>query len=984
MFLKSLDIFGFKSFADRTRIEFSGGISALLGPNGCGKSNVVDAIKWVLGEQKSTAMRAEKMEDVIFNGAESRKPLNVAEVTLTIANEASLLPIDAPEVQIKRRLFRSGDSEYFINSQSVKLKDVRELFWGTGVGKAAYSVMEQGKIDQILSSKPDERRYLFEEAAGITKFKVQGREADQKIARTEENMRQVQGILGEVHRAYDSLKVQSDKTVKYRALKDDIFRLEVNIQLLRLKQFKNDKDERSENLRRRAEERDTLKAELDAINKALEESMDAVNSMETRLVEYQKEIMKLAVEKNAKEKEVRLYAEQRNESKVKIAQDETQERQVETKIEELIEDAEEQDGAVRDFRKKTASIEDNIHSFEGNIALAGSQVKENDRLIHQKEAEIKKFGQEISSLEKELEKITDDIVAALDKGLKDAGYSAVERRTSEAALLETFARIETALNGRETLTKDLADMVERGQETGTSPLFEEFQRVTVGIAAALSEISANMAKVRSLFDNYRLSTPAFLDDFLAPQGIITKKRMLDAKIRDAKDGVEQSRARIANLGAENADLSVKIGEYRATLQDLRVSQARMTAQAHAAEAQARLIRRELAGQESRLRTIRDDLFLTRKRFDEISERISDTEQELAEIEKEGVRLTKELEDLEADLKKRNADVFGAQDTIRKKTADLSRSQSVMEKIHLELAQSETEIKNIAENFRETYSRDIGEFEESMFEIVESAPVLREKLAKARNSLKNLGAVNLMAPEEFAETKERFDFLSNQLADLTKARDDLKNIAAEIRAESSQIFLGVYNRIKGNFHNMFRRLFGGGRAELRLVDPNHVLESGIEIFARPPGKKLENISLLSGGEKSMTAVALLFATYIVKPSPFCLLDEIDAALDEANVSRFVQVLREFGSASQFIVITHNKKTMIGAGALLGVSMEESGVTKIISVRLENRGETTPPPVEDFIYEDVEFEDGRELPKDVNDSALVKEEVLRPVRGKTVSI
>jgi chromosome segregation protein len=980
MFLKSLDIFGFKSFADRTKIEFSEGISALLGPNGCGKSNVVDAIKWVLGEQRSTAMRAERMEDIIFNGTESRKPLNVAEVTLTITNEANLLPIDAPEVQIKRRLFRFGDSEYSINSQNAKLKDVRELFWGTGVGKAAYSVMEQGKIDQVLSSKPDERRYLFEEAAGITKFKIQSREAEQRIARTEENMRQVQGILGEVQRAYDSLKAQSDKTVKYRALKDNAFRLEVNIQLLRLKQFKNDKAERAENLRQRTIDRDALKAELDTINKTLEESMDAVNSMEARLVEYQKEIMKLAVEKNAKEKEVRLYTEQRNESKAKIAQNEAQERQVKIKIEELTEDAEEQDGAVRDLRKETLSIEDNIRSFEENIALVGSQVKDNEQSIRQREIEIRHFGQKIASLEKELEKITDDIVAALDKGLKDAGYSVAGRRASETALVETFERIETAISGKDIFIRDLASIVERGRSTETALSFEEVQRTAAEIVTALSAISANMAKARSFFDSYRQSTPAFLDDFLAPQGIITKKRTLDADIRDTKDSIEQSRECIANLGEENAGLSIKINEYRTALQDLRVSQARMAAQAHAAEEQARLIRRELAGQESRLKTIRDELFLMHKRFNEISESISDTEQELAEIENKGVRLTKELEELEVDLKKRNADVFDAQDIIKKKTADLSRAQSVMEKIHLELAQSETEIKNIAENFRETYSRDISEFEGTMSEITESAPALREKLAEVRNSLKNLGAVNLMAPEEFAETKERFDFLSNQLADLTKARDDLKNIAMEIRTESSKIFLEVYNRIKKNFHNMFRRLFGGGRAELRLVDPNHVLESGIEIFARPPGKKLENIGLLSGGEKSMTAVALLFATYIVKPSPFCLLDEIDAALDEANVSRFVQVLREFGSTSQFIVITHNKKTMVGAGTLLGVSMEESGVTKIISVRLEHRGETVPPPVETFPDEDVEFEDGRELPKDVNDAALVKEDVLRPVRGK----
>jgi len=242
------------------------------------------------------------------------------------------------------------------------------------------------------------------------------------------------------------------------------------------------------------------------------------------------------------------------------------------------------------------------------------------------------------------------------------------------------------------------------------------------------------------------------------------------------------------------------------------------------------------------------------------------------------------------------------------------------------------------------------------------PELRDRLADRKMKLKDLGSVNLMAPEEFVEVKERYEFLTTQIDDLTKARDDLKRITQEIRDESAQLFLDTYNRIKKNFHNLFRRLFGGGRGELRLVDPDHVLESGIEIYAQPPGKKLENISLLSGGEKSLTAIGLLFATYMVRPSPFCFLDEIDAALDEQNVIRFVNLLREFGRASQFIVITHNKKTVTGADALLGVTMEESGVTKVISVRLERsdgQDIRVPEPIGLFDEEEVEYEEGREL-------------------------
>jgi chromosome segregation protein len=282
-----------------------------------------------------------------------------------------------------------------------------------------------------------------------------------------------------------------------------------------------------------------------------------------------------------------------------------------------------------------------------------------------------------------------------------------------------------------------------------------------------------------------------------------------------------------------------------------------------------------------------------------------------------------------------------------------------------------------------------EFEERIFTITEAPAALRDKLAKARTQMKDLGSVNLMAPEEYAETKQRYDFLNNQMADLEKARKDLEDLTTEIRQESSALFLATYNRIRKNFHNMFRRLFGGGRAELRLSDPNHVLESGIEIFAQPPGKKLEHLSLLSGGECSLTAVALLFATYMVKPSPFCLLDEIDAALDEQNVSRFIHLLQEFSVSSQFIIITHNKKTVTGAGTLLGVTMEESGVTKLIAVRLENDElALSDSPLQSELWdsdgsfeeEDVPPEEGRQLPKGVNDPKKVTPEQLRPIRSR----
>ena len=960
MFLKRLDIFGFKSFADRTEVEFADGITALLGPNGCGKSNVVDAVKWVLGEQAAKSLRAEKMEDVIFNGTESRKPLNVAEVTLTIANEEGRLPLDRPEIEIRRRLYRSGESEYHINGSPARLKEVRELFWDTGVGKAAYSVMEQGKIDLVLSSKPEERRYLFEEAAGITRYKIRTAEAQRKLEKTEENMRQVDGILGEVKRSYDSLKHQSEKTLTYRSLRDEIFQLELDIQLLRLKQSRYEKDSKNEELVNKRSQRDTIKAEIDGISKSLEENLDAVNSLEEKLVEYQKNIYGLSVEKTAREKEARFLSEQSAQHRVKISQNEERERVVVSRITELENDAAAQDEEVKKLLKQAADIESNIKNFEESIRLASTRITENDALVREKEGEIRNLDSERTKLEKDLEAITDDIVTALDAGLREAGYSSQERRSAEAALTETLGRLRELLSG---------------EGVPAAEITAEHSANTVAEALRLTE------KIKELFENYRKTTPAFIDDFVAPQGIITRKREIDSEIRARAEGVLQRREAIAQLRRDNEELSGKIDQYRATLEELRVNRARMDAQAKAAEEQARLLRRELAGQKNLLQQIQEEITADRKRLEELAERIAGAESEIAGIEQRGVLFAEEQKKLEDNIRLKNGETTGKQEDLRKRSADLAKVQEGLEKTHLELVQSETEIKNLLENFRETHSRDLMEFENRIETIAVPAPKLREDLAAARGRLRDLGSVNLMAPEEFEETKERYEFLSGQLEDLSKAKTDLEAMTAEIRHESSELFITTYNRIKKNFHNMFRRLFGGGRAELRLDDPNHVLESGIEIFAQPPGKKLENITLLSGGERSMTAVALLFATYMVKPSPFCLLDEIDAALDESNVIRFVQLLREFGKSSQFIIITHNKKTVTGAQTLLGITMEESGITKTISVRLENEEQAAASrdglDEEPFEEEDVEIEEGRELPIGIDDPARVSEAELRPI-------
>jgi chromosome segregation protein len=966
VFLKSLEIFGFKSFADRTLVEFSDGISALLGPNGCGKSNVVDAIKWVVGEQSAKSLRADSMEDIIFNGTETRKALSVAEVTVTISNENGLLALDVPEVAIKRRLYRSGEGEYFINGKPAKLKEIRELFWDTGIGKSAYSVMEQGKIDQILSSKPEERRYLFEEAAGITKHKVRSREAELKLEKTEENMRQISGILGEVKRSHDSLKLQSDKTLKYRSLKDEVFAAELDLHLLRLRQFVQDRDRRDEEIATKTKKRDELKAEIDSINLSLEEGLDIVNGMEAKLAEHQKTIYGLAVEKVGKEKQRKLLSDRVSEAKAKIDQAQLRTKGVREKLESLHDSEDEKEGELSTLKSRLREIEKNIGDFETSVKASEARIRENDSSVAKAEAEIGDLENDRVAAHARLDAITEDIVAELDARLKESGYSGKERKAAEEEIDALISAILARLQGKGALLGDL-DLLKNSSSPDAVALIAK-------AAGDLAETAAKVDELKSRYEAYKKTTPSFIDEFLSPEGIITKKRSIDREIASIDEGVQSRKARIASLREENKGLSLKVDEYRKTLEELRGNRIRSETQIQAAGEALAMMRREIAGQESYLKELENEIFLEDKRLGESQEELSDLDEELADIEKKGRSLQEELANLEREIEIKNSDVGKRQGDLKKKTEGLGSLQVELERLHLGLAQTDTEIRNVKENFQEQYSRDLMEYESRMFEIRTPVSELRETLAGKRQKLKDLGSVNLMAPEEYAEVKERYDFLSGQLADLEQARGDLKRITDEIRNESAELFLDTYNRIKKNFHNMFRRLFGGGRGELRLVDPNHVLESGIEIYAQPPGKKLEAISLLSGGEKTMTAIALLFATYMVRPSPFCFLDEIDAALDEPNVIRFVNLLQEFGRTSQFIVISHNKKTVTGARTLLGVTMEESGVTKVIAVRLGHSdgkiATSSVVPPSEFEEEEVEYEAGTELPPEPEPPAAKK--------------
>lgn len=953
MFLKCLDIFGFKSFADRTHIEFADGITALLGPNGCGKSNVVDAVKWVLAENKAKNLRADTMESVIFNGTETRPPLNIAEVTLTIANENGLLPLEDSEIALKRRLYRSGESEYYINNRQVGPTEIRRLFMDTGVGKAAYSVMEQGKIDQILSSKPEDRRYLFEEAAGISRSKAECAEAERELERTRQNLAQIEVALIENKRSYETLKVQSEKTIKYRQFKDDIFNCELDIQLLRLKDFTQDKARQETAKKELEEKRTAVQKEIEEIQAALFENNDKIKDLQTKMNFLQVELAKVQTEKTNKLQRAQEYNLQANQIKEKIGILEVKQNSIQEKIDTFNEEIDEREADLHSKNRQLDSVKQNIESFTQNITSSSAKITENDTLAAKSADEIEELNRQIADYQKQLGEITEDIVKELDAKLKDSGYSSNAAKSAKEEVENSLAKLKIFAEGRKNIFSDYASI------TGHSE--SENEKLIQDAIKAFEEISSISVNIEEAVSKYEKAMPDFIEDFTSPEGIITKKRGIDSKILDINSQIEKINERIASYKSENGELVKKINEYRETLNQLRVTEASMAQAIFGVKQNVEILRRSLVSEQNNLRQNQEEFEQEQRRRDELNEQIIDVQSELAAIEHRGQKCADEMSEINSEIVRCNSSVSGTQNKLDKKQEEQRKIQSQYEKLAMDLVTSDNDIRNIKQNFIDTHSRDLMEFEERMYKITTSSAVLREKLAKSREELKALGSVNLMAPEEFGEQKERYEKLQSSYDDTNKSLENLIRVSEEIKTKSTEMFLDTYNKIKKNFHNMFRRLFGGGRGELRLVDPQNVLTSGIDIYAEPPGKKLQNIALLSGGEKTMTAVALLFATYQVRPSPFCLLDEIDAALDDKNVSSFVTALRSFAKLSQYIVITHNKKTVMGASTMLGVTMQESGVSKVMTMRLDKEISAEPDESEkEFIEEDVPPEENVYIP------------------------
>lgn len=920
MFLKSVELYGFKSFADRTKFEFSDGITSLLGPNGSGKSNVVDSVKWVLGTQAMSTIRATKRDDVIFNGTDTRKPMPMCEVILTLNNEEDILNVNATEVEIKRRAFRNGENEYYINREKVLLRNIKELFMDTGVGKAAYSILEQGKIDQILLMKPEDRRYIFEEASGISRFKQQSEDAAKKLQKTDENMAQVDILLREAEKNYNSRKIQLDKVLKHRELSARQEKLEVELQLSYLQSLTKFKELKQSQLDKMLQEASTIDAVLDNARTGLARQQTELDELRERREGLSGKVHTFEEKINSFNTTIGVYDERFQDisQRSKAARDRAGQVQERMERDRL---------RLEEKKAEYDSTLENISLTENGIEKATEEIEKlkADKIRHQLDIdaldnENDEISRERVDITSRISRLANDIADELEKNMKGSGYSSIVRAKAEKAFLEEVSRAKRILEERLGFLRDIATV-----DFDKAVFKDAFDRTEESLLECIDEI-------KGLFQEYSGTIPTFLDDFTASEGTLAEKSRLDNALSKSYEKENLNNSKIADLTAENERLSRLLILKESDLRDLEMDKIQFQAKADSIRNSMQELKASLQQSEFDFSDASHSVEAEESKVNEILEKIDELKAGKADTISAIRTLKNEISEINFTIERRTQDIDRENSQFQDK---FNRKQT----LSIDIATGRENLRSLTENIQKIFTdffdntgKSLKEFNDH--EIKTPVDELKSTLEAVKKKIQDLGYINYMAEDEFNEAKKNFDFYSRNMEDLKKSKGDLEEVIAEIRRRSEEMFLETYGQISANFQEMFTTLFGGGRAELVLTDEENVLESGIDIKAQPPGKSMLQLNLLSGGERSMTAVALLFATYMVKPSPFCILDEIDAALDARNVGAFMRVLDKFEDSSQFIIITHNKGTVMGSNCLLGVTQQEAGVSKMIGYKLED--------------------------------------------------
>lgn len=975
MYLKEIKISGFKSFADKTNITLDDKITCIVGPNGSGKSNIIDAVKWVLGEQSVKSLRGtNNMSDVIFAGSKSRSPLNLASVSLVFDNSDSYLKVPYTEISVTRKVFRSGENEYYINNEKCRLKDIYDLFLDSGMGKYAFNIISQGEVSKIISDSPLERRTIFEEAAGVLKYKRRKEEALKKLDKTNENLTRVKDIIKELEEQIEPLKIQSEKANKYLKIKENLEQIEIALianDLEKLNVLYHEQTKQIEDLTNEIIEKTTSitndDIELENKKQELEKINENLTSLQQNLLLLTKEEEKLNGEKNIiKERskydaeDVKVHEnitnlkEQKLSLNNKLLSIKTDLTILDNKIKDNIKESSNKNNEYvslnntkEDIKNKISSLENSISQTEYKIKYLNDYIENSSfpmsvkRLLNN--PKLKGIHNTISKLIDVEEKYALSLEVALG-GAKD--YVVVDNPNIAKACINylkennlgrvTFFPLDVIkprfidnetlneLKTKEGFINVLANLVSY-DEMYKNIVFNQLGNVLVvnniDNANIISKVINNKYKIVTLDGEIINVGGSITGGTIKKKSIISEKYELENLLTKKELGEKE----ILSLKEKQEIILKDIKEKETTLYEIGKEKVLLTEEYNAKHENY-----------NNLKDTLDRVTLELNNLEDLEDNSIKSEEEKIlekyyEVLKEKELVNKKLLLLTDDKEKISSLIEEYQAKYRLNNSNIRNLEEKKKTLEIDSSKMSVKMDNLLTILSETYQMTF-EKAKANYVLEEDIDVARKNVNIYKKELKEIGIVNLGAIEEYERVSKRYEFLTKQNNDLEEAITTLLKIINELDNVMEKEFIKTFKEIEIEFNNVFKELFGGGYAKLKLTDESNILETGVNIEVSPPGKKITSISLLSGGEKTLTAISLLFAVLNIKKIPFCLFDEVEAALDEANVDRVGAYFSKYIGKTQLIIITHKKKTMEYANTLYGITMQESGVSKLVSVKL----------------------------------------------------
>lgn len=894
-----MNIIGFKTFADETDLIFDPGFTAVVGPNGSGKSNIVDAIRWVLGEKSAKGLRGEKMDDVIFHGSETREPAGFSEVSIHLDNSKKIFHIDFPTVKITRRLYPDLTNEYYINNSRSLRKDVEKLLMDTGVGKSSYSIMEQGKVDQILNSKPEDRRAIFDEAAGISRFKQDRIDTEKKLQYTSQNLLRIFDIMSTMERELETKEKQAKRAEKYFGLKNDLTEIDKNLRYLKWKSLKNRQKKVETELQEVSEKNQSIMKKMNDDARLLESFEEKKYEMERKIAEIdrklldflsQKEILREKIEKN---KSIILEFDKRVGEESYSLENDLQKKEkydgeklsLEESLDQVLNGLEDTEKNIQILLNRKQNLDTEMESLRKDSTQKEELIKENDKNF---------FG-----LREELKEIIVSLINQIEERKKE--YSQLEEKRKDMKFY-LLSGIDEFLNS-----------------------------IQNGNSNSITENKLMEYKV--FLQNFIEIEDIFRDIIFDKDGMLSKKEGLDSKIEELIQYNDTLTEKIRENAKNIDDLYYRINEIKEEIVKLEKYILEMNSKKESLGEQKKSITGFLNDTESRIQSSKHTIESINNRKKGFEDEVLLLEEKIESSYTEFLKISKILESEKIELKEIHSKILELKNSSGRDQEEFKSLLPLISDLERKSSVLKTQLDSFSEELYNDYSMTDLELESEKQNTSLKQDVEESKLREIKSEIQLLGSINPLAIDEYQSIKEVYEHHRSQKEDIEKSKNDIEGVLKNINLESEKIFLEIFELIRINFQETFSTLFNGGRAMIELTDKNDLLNSGIEIIAEPPGKHVQNLKLLSGGEKSMTVIALLFAIYMVRPSPFCFLDEIDAALDEVNKTRFCQILDKFKDKSQFIVVTHAPPTISRANTIFGVTSEEPGVSKVVSLKME---------------------------------------------------